>query len=122
VGQEDVAHVSRAVDPVARLRVAARLAVWWPCPGTRARNARSACACSGVLGAVTMRSAFGARKDPGRLVVPDRLRGQPVPARQVNRPEPSAVLRVSPHCPADVADNFQLSVAHFVPGSLRFRS
>ena len=24
------------------------VAVWWPCPGTRARNARRACACRGV--------------------------------------------------------------------------
>src|SRR5205814_7639076 len=46
---------------------------------------------------------FGARKDPGRLVVPDRLRGQAVPTRQVNRPEPFTVSKVSPHCPAATA-------------------
>src|SRR4051794_21337208 len=46
------------------------------------------------VGAVTMWSAFGAREDSGRLVVPDRLRGQAVPTRQVNRPELSTVLKL----------------------------
>lgn len=43
------------VDEPERVLVVPRLiacminvAVWWPCPGTRARNARRACACSGV--------------------------------------------------------------------------
>jgi hypothetical protein len=65
------------------------------------------------VGAVAMRSAFGARKDPGRLVVPDRLRGQAVPTRQVNRPEPPTVLRVSPHRSANIVDKFQPLVQRY---------
>ena len=65
------------------------------------------------VGAVAMRGAFGGRKDAGRLVVPDRLRGQTVPARQVNRPELSIVLKVSPHCPANIAEKFQPMVQRY---------
>jgi hypothetical protein len=57
-----------------------------------------------------MRGAFSGRKDPGRLVVADRLRGQAVPARQVNRPELATVLKVLPHCPADIDEKFTLLV------------
>jgi hypothetical protein len=55
------------------------------------------------VGAVAIPSAFGAREDPGRLVVPDRLRGQPVTTRQVNWPEASTILRVFPHYLPNIA-------------------
>jgi hypothetical protein len=65
------------------------------------------------VGAVAMRGAFSRRKDAGRLVVPDRLGGQAVPTRQVDRPEPSIVLKVSPHCPANIAEKFQENVQRY---------
>jgi hypothetical protein len=58
------------------------------------------------VGAVAMRGAFSRRKDPDRLVVPDRLRGQTVSSRQVNRPELTLVLKVSYHRSADIAEKF----------------
>jgi hypothetical protein len=65
------------------------------------------------VGAVAMRGAFGARQDVGRLVVADRLGGQPVRARQVNRPEPSAALKVPRHCPANIDEKFPLLVQRY---------
>ena len=65
------------------------------------------------VGAVSVQGAFGARQDAGRLVVPDRLGGQAVPARQVDRPEPSTVLKVFLHCPANIAEKFQLRVQRY---------
>lgn len=65
------------------------------------------------VGAVAMRGAFSGRKDPGRLVVADRLRGQTVPARQVNRPELATALKVSPHRPANINEKFSWSVQRY---------
>ena len=65
------------------------------------------------IGAVAVGCAIGGRKDAGLLVVPDRLRGQTVPARQVNRPEPSTVLKVSSHGPDGIAEKFQPKVQRY---------
>ncbi|GAA1240434.1 hypothetical protein GCM10009609_00100 [Pseudonocardia aurantiaca] len=58
------------------------------------------------VGAVAVRGACGGRKDAGRLVVPDRLCGQTVRSRQVNRPELSAALKVPCHRSADIDEKF----------------
>lgn len=65
------------------------------------------------VGAVAVGGATGGRKDAGLLVVPDRLRGQTVPARQINRPEPITALKVSPHGADDIARKFQPKVQRY---------
>lgn len=59
------------------------------------------------IGAVAVGCATGGRKDADLLVVPDRLRGQTVPARQINRPEPFDALKLLRHEPAYTAKRFQ---------------
>lgn len=65
------------------------------------------------VGAVAVGCATGGRKDAGLLVVPDRLRGQTVPARQINRPEPITTLKVSPHGADDIPGKFQPKVQRY---------
>jgi hypothetical protein len=60
-----------------------------------------------------MRGALRGGQNPGRLVVADRLRGQAMPAGQVDRPQPAAALKVSRHCPADIDEKFYLMVQRY---------
>lgn len=69
------------------------------------------------VGAVARGSAFGDRKDPGRLVIPDRLRRQAVPTRQVNRPEVTVGLKVSRRQPADFVEKFQSLIQRYRLGT-----
>jgi hypothetical protein len=65
------------------------------------------------VGAIAMRGAFGAGKNAGRFVVPDRLGGQTGLSRQVNRPELPIVLMVSRQWPANIAERFQRVVQRY---------
>ncbi|GFN00009.1 hypothetical protein Sfulv_48190 [Streptomyces fulvorobeus] len=59
------------------------------------------------VGAVAVGGATGGRKDAGLLVIPDRLRGQVVFARQINRPQVFTPLKLSSHDPQDIRQKSQ---------------
>jgi hypothetical protein len=65
------------------------------------------------VGAVAGRGAFGFWKDPGRLLGPDGLRRQAVPAGQVDRPEVSIVLRLPSHLDLNLVEKFQPTVQRY---------